>query len=246
MLNKFKLAKSAFISTILGSGQFILLTTIAMIIYPGGSKVYPNATRYLFFFNFFSDLGLTETIRGEINISARILFILALFFVGISIFLYFFTALILFTNKKSQWLSRFASILGIWGAVNFIAIGFTPENLYPILHLVFVYIAFSLIILSTFLYAGAIFLQNDYPNIFAWNCLFIIVPLFTILHLYTSVNLFFPFLNFFVQVFAQKLIIYTEIIILFIQGVGAWYVLRQKEKQKVSSLITKEVIIIQK
>jgi hypothetical protein len=42
---------------IYASVQFPLLTAIAMLVYPGGAVYEANASRYLFFRNFFSDLG---------------------------------------------------------------------------------------------------------------------------------------------------------------------------------------------
>jgi hypothetical protein len=50
---------------IYASVQFLLLTAIAMLVYPGGAVYEPDASRYLFFRNFFSDLGATVTPSGR-------------------------------------------------------------------------------------------------------------------------------------------------------------------------------------
>ena len=50
-----------------GCGQFIFLTVIAMLIYPGGTRSDPDAPGYTFFHNFFSELGFTVTRSGAPN-----------------------------------------------------------------------------------------------------------------------------------------------------------------------------------
>ena len=46
------------------SGQFFVLTIVAMFLYPGGTHLDPSAAHYEFTRNFFSDLGATR-IRVE-------------------------------------------------------------------------------------------------------------------------------------------------------------------------------------
>src|SRR5215813_6331366 len=66
------------------SGQFIVLSFGAMLFYPGGAMYQPNARHYLFFQNFFSDLGATLTRRHESNLVSLILFVAGLTAVGVS------------------------------------------------------------------------------------------------------------------------------------------------------------------
>jgi hypothetical protein len=56
---------------IYASVQFLLLTAIAMLVYPGGAVYEPDASRYLFFRNFFSDLGATITPSGRPNLASH-------------------------------------------------------------------------------------------------------------------------------------------------------------------------------
>jgi hypothetical protein len=46
---------------IYAAAQFIVLTAIAMAVYPGGAVYRRGSDGYLFFQNFFSDLGATST-----------------------------------------------------------------------------------------------------------------------------------------------------------------------------------------
>ena len=72
---------------IYASVQFLLLTAIAMLVYPGGAVFEPNARCYLFFGNFFSDLGATITPSGLPNLASHVLFAIALGSVGLALIL---------------------------------------------------------------------------------------------------------------------------------------------------------------
>ena len=58
----------AYILMIVGSIQFIILTFIAMIFYEGGTYIDSSTTGYLFWHNYFSDLGRTVAHSGISNV----------------------------------------------------------------------------------------------------------------------------------------------------------------------------------
>ena len=72
--------------------QFVVLTAIAMPLYPGGSFADPSSTRYSFFTNFFSELGMTVTSGGRPNIPCTILFVIALTWAGLGLVVFFVVA----------------------------------------------------------------------------------------------------------------------------------------------------------
>lgn len=65
--------------------SFLILTTIAMLVYPGGIESDPTTVGYLFFTNFFSDLGRIIAFSGTSNLASRSLFVTALTIEGISL-----------------------------------------------------------------------------------------------------------------------------------------------------------------
>src|ERR1700748_3893172 len=67
--------------------QFVVLTAIAILVYPGGAVYELEANRYLFLRNFFSDLGATVTPSGRPNLASHLLFALALGTVGVALVL---------------------------------------------------------------------------------------------------------------------------------------------------------------
>ena len=87
---------------ILGVIQFVILSTIAMASYPGGTPWDPTAVGYTFWQNALSDLGRTVAYNGQGNPIASPLFNSALFLLGLSTFLIFISLLFLvFGLKKS-------------------------------------------------------------------------------------------------------------------------------------------------
>ena len=199
----------------------MILTIIAMIIYPGGTKFNHYESRYVFLRNYFSDLGRSTTFLGESNLPTMILFTISLTFVGIALISYFSVIPLVFReNKKAFIFSLISSINGIICAVFYICIGYLPLDLYPSLHTNFVYIAFTGSLLTILLGMIAIFLQKDYPNFYAWFYLvFLLILIGYLIILYAGPSSSTDF-GLSVQVVGQKVIVYTEVISFAIQSIG--------------------------
>ena len=206
-----------FLATIVGCIQFVLLTFIAMLFYPGGTHDEPAAKGYSFFNNFFSDLGLTVSPSGEINTVSFILFTLSLTLAGLAIILFFITSTAFFKNSPGRIPSLLGSIVGVFSWLSYIGIAFTPADLYLEWHGNFVLLAFSSFLLVVLLYTIAIFLNKGYPNRYAYIYLVFAVLLAIYLWL-----LFAGPSDIRIQATGQKVIVYAEIICMFIQAYGAW------------------------
>ena len=135
-------------SSVLTAGvTFVILTALAMVEYPGGSRYSPGSHHYLFFENFFSDLGVTKTYAGYTNTSSCVLFVIATSCVGIS--------LIAFSGSwhgiaerrgiavRAAWVFKWSAIAS---GLCFIGIGATPSNLLGSLHNFFARGAFGLLL----------------------------------------------------------------------------------------------------
>lgn len=233
MLNTIKARSLGFLASIFGCCQFIILTTIAMFVYPGGSSNNPTASNYQFFDNFFSDLGLVQAINGGDNLASQILFTIALTIVGITLIFYFLSMPSFFPSKKvTKWLSIVASINGSISAIAYIGIGFTPADLYIDLHMTFVYFGFTSLLLTTILFTIVIFLSKAFPNFYGWLYLvFSLTQFLYLVILYAGAILFSPSMNHLMQVIGQKVIVYTEILCFAVQSFGAWRVIKRKGKK---------------
>ena len=204
--------------SMIGGVQFILLTSVAMLFYPGGTFRVPTTEGYLFFENFFSDLGRTQAHSGEPNWVSFGLFFVALSVAGVSFVLFFIALPGLFTGMKAAWcLSVAGSVIGVCSGLAFVGIAFAPMDLYRRAHGNFVSLAFCSLLPVVVLYAAAIFLHCGYPNRFAFVFLGFAVILLAYLWL-----LFFGPRDLRLSVTSQKAIVYAQVVCMFVQGFGAW------------------------
>lgn len=105
----------------------------------------------------------------------------------------------------------------MFSGFSYIGIAFTPADLHLEWHGNFILLAFSSFLLVVILYTIAIFLNKDYPNRYAYVYLVFAVLLAAYLWL-----LFLGPNDIRVQATGQKVIVYAEIICMFIQAFGAW------------------------
>lgn len=201
---------------------FFVFTAVAMLIYPGGTYFNPAASRYVFFENFFSDLGRTIAHDGQINMPAAALFFLSLFLAGVGLILFFVVMPGIvrgpFINKV---LSRLGSAAGIVAGLSFIGVAFTPADLYPAEHGDFVLRAFQSFLLAILFYIPVIFLDPAYPNKYG----FVFIAFAAILGGYVWLLFWGPDLTtiegLVIQVAGQKLVVYAAIASVLIQAHGA-------------------------
>jgi hypothetical protein len=115
----------------LGSVQYIILTTIAMFFYPGGSnsdpKGGPYTAGYTFFENYFSDLGREIAINGISNMIASKLYLIATLVYGLSLIPFFLTIPQEFSDDShGKKYVKQASIFGIIAGLGTILYAIAP------------------------------------------------------------------------------------------------------------------------
>ncbi len=208
---------------------FIPLSFMAMLFYPGGTVHNHSAETYLFFENFFSDLGRTIGFREESNLISCLLFNGSLSLLGIGMVFLFFSSVSLFPEDKwSRIISWSMSFLGIISGLCFLGIALTPWDLYYTEHVFFVKIGFRLLLFSCILWAVNIYRTSYYPNLFAHAISMISVVLFAYILLLT----FGPSPKesqegLMIQVAGQKIIVYLLISGIIILSKGAEKVRKQ-------------------
>jgi hypothetical protein len=127
--------------------QFVVLTTGAMALYAGGTQYDTAADHYEFFHNFLSDLGSTETFAGRSNYSSCVLFAIALATVGAAIIGFAGTwQTFAFARGRGRVLGIASRGLGSASGLAFVGIALTPWNLVVTTHMVFVFLAFGLLL----------------------------------------------------------------------------------------------------
>ena len=222
MISRSFLKKWASILNIIGCVQFIILTSIAIFFYTGGTYADPTATNYQFWHNFFSDLGRTVAHSGNSNKTAFILFLITFSIWGLSQIPFFISFPFLFKHiKYLRIFSYTGSILGVLTGICYIGIAFTPSNLLNLFHEIFVVIAFSSIFISIILYSIAIFRNKEFSNFYAIILTIsaaILAIYFILLYLNPSISTPEGLL---IQATGQKVMIYTLLICGILLGYGS-------------------------
>lgn len=149
---KKKVNKISFI-TMFGIVQFLILSIIAMIVFPGGTRIDPNIEGYSFSYNKFSDLGMWQTYSGESNLISFLLFNISLIIVGLSLIPYvIFSAKYCISQEMPRYWIFIGAIAGIIASIAFIGVGLTPRDLLLDLHHVAEYSAFLAIFIMSVIY----------------------------------------------------------------------------------------------
>lgn len=201
---------------------FVVLTALAMLVYPGGTATDPTTRGYSFFTNFFSDLGRTETRGGHPNPIAAVLFFIALTGAGASLIAFFVAFAGFFTRTRLDrvlaWLGTFA---GVIAGVCFIGVAFTPANLASAWHNQFVFAAFEAFTVATIVYFALLLRAPNYPKRFAA----VFGGFAALLVLYLGLLFMGPSPRtpegLLIQATGQKIIVYASIVSVLVQALGA-------------------------
>jgi hypothetical membrane protein len=160
-----------FLFTMFACAQFVILTAVAMLFYPGGTFANSATKGYSFFRNFFSDLGRTQTQSGASNTVSAILFLIALTLAGLGLALFFLAMPRLFRQARpARLLSRLGSAAGLVSGLAFVGVAWAPVNLIGWLHRLFVQVAFLAFFLAVLFYIGAMLRTPAYPRRYARVC----------------------------------------------------------------------------
>jgi hypothetical protein len=220
----------AFMLPLFGCVQFIVLTVIAMFLYPGGTRDDATTVGYSFWRNFFSDLGRTRDFMEDPNTASFVLFTIALSVAGFSLIVFFLALPRLFSRSRSpSRLSILGSVVGVLSGLSYIGIASTPWNLYETPHRLLVYLAFCSFLLVVVLYTAAILRNSGYPNLYAYTYLSFAVLLAGYLVLIFAGPDVESDNGVRIQATGQKIIVYAMIVCMLIQAVGALKILRKTD-----------------
>ncbi|HEY0088466.1 MAG TPA: DUF998 domain-containing protein [Candidatus Lokiarchaeia archaeon] len=197
--------KLSCLTIVLGGLFFIIITIIAMLFYPGG---------YSFFYNYFSDLGASKSVKNhEPHPVSSLLFLIACVVVGVSLIPFWIVVTTLFNDKSiTKYLSYIGSIFGFISSPSLIAIGIFPTDTASLEHLIssrFFFLSFAAAIT---IYSIAILLNDDYQKMYAFvGFIFSIFIVLFIFRVFAIIN---PL--------AQKIIVYGFVAWAFLQITKIW------------------------
>lgn len=213
---------------ILGAFQFIVLTLLAMWVYPGGTLHEPHVEGYSFWYNFFSDLGRTRTFDGSSNLLTHSIFKITLTISGICLCFFFAALPSLFKQNVPKIFAFFAMLFGIGAGLSYIGIGHIPLNVDYWGHRFFVRVGFLAFLAMTFCYTVAILSEGSYPNRYAAAMgIFALILGIQILIMFFATNAWYSNEALYLQAVAQKIVVYSEIGCLLYQSYGALQLSKQ-------------------
>jgi len=234
-MEKQKWQKLFFQFGVFGTFQFLSLTILAMLIYPGGTIHHPEYEQYDFLYNYFSDLGRTFTFDGSPNWLSHIIFTITLTVSGVCLIIFFVALPTLFKSNSSKVLILIASFFGIMSGICYIGIANVPWNLDLGLHHSWVYKGFISFLLMTIFYSAAILVEKDYPNRYAKAFgIFAIILFIQIVIMIYGPRAYRSNTGLLIQAVAQKIVVYSEILVMLFQALGALKVLKlQSDNQNI-------------
>ena len=158
----------------LGIGLFLVFTTVAMIMYPGGTIHDASTVGYQFFYNFFSNLGEWTARNGEPNKISAYLFNSALMILALSYFIFYFQFLKVLSKTLDNSILRISLISTIVvSMVSFVLVAvFSGEAETHELHVLFVKIAFGVLLLHAVLQLISMFKIKKINSSVKWVTLF--------------------------------------------------------------------------
>lgn len=201
---------------------FIILITLSMICYPGGTYRDTTTEGYLFSQNFLSDLGRWTAWNGEQNFYSSFLFGWAFVGVGVVFTLFFLKLLPLLSSERKNYpVSIFGSAAGIVGGVFVAGVGLTPGDIAFNAHMLFANWFIRFFLVAAFCYAIVFYRSELIGTKFASG--YVLFALF--IAVYIVILEFGPNIQeslwaLKVQVVAQKIICLTFILSVAFQTIG--------------------------
>jgi len=211
-----------FTFAVIGSLLFLLLIFIAMIIYTGGNLFDHYFPYYSFTMNYLSDLGREHTFLGEPNWAPRMLFSFALIIGGVGLIVFFLLYPFFFKeDKKTYRISLAGTVLGVISSLFCTITAFLPLDVFTIPHRACAYALGIAEVPAIILLAIAIFREKKFPNFYAWVFLVYISIMISYIALCFILGFDSPFTKEVVLIVGQKIVIFSQVLNLFIQAFGA-------------------------
>ena len=179
-----------------------------------------------------SELGANTTYSGYSNNVSKIFFDIAILFgsAGLTIFYYNLPFLFKDSKKRVYSLSIAACAIGILSSFMCMTVAFLPIDAFVIAHRICVYIFGCLVLPAQILFAIAIFLHKEYPNIYGWIYCFYSILLTTYILMNIIVKFNAPYEQEVAKIIGQKIVILFNAINVIIQSYGTKKILNKKDE----------------
>ncbi len=198
------IGRLACLSTIFGVLQFLLLTSLAALLYPGG---------YDYLGYYFSDLGAVVARNGTSNSFSSTLFFITLALTGLAMIPFWLILPSLFKESTvEKFLSILGSFIGLIAVPLLIAVGYFPMDTQSELHSFFARYMFLTFGIAIFIYSIAILVNQNYSNFY--SAIGFVIFILVIIYVFFELGD--------LSTFVQKVIVYSYFLWAFIQVFSIW------------------------
>lgn len=174
--------KRAYLIEIAGILLYIILITIGMFTYSGGTRYDSTLPGYSFWGNTFSDLGRTVAYNGNSNIISMILFSIAYFGISLTFLPFYYAFPNLFENETVERKNAtIGSIFGLLSSIFFIGVVATPADLLRPPHMILAIMAYACIFFMGVFYTFSIKKSAIFSNFYFYVFLLFSIVFFVTL-----------------------------------------------------------------
>lgn len=209
---------------------FLVLSTTAMFFYTGGNSYSASESTYNFSLNFFSDLGRIHGFNGNTSLISTVCFVVGLLGVSLATYFFFTEKMKLFkTESENMWMKQLVQKLALPCAIGYVVIGFTPWDYFPNAHAFAVRGTFLLFAFICFLVGFLVIKHKTYPTYYAYvyfffMCLLILFIILPFIGFRPKESVF----NLKLNVIIQKVVVYTQVLVVWFQAYGMQRYLKLK------------------
>ncbi len=143
---------------VIGAVQFMVLSSVAMIFYPGGYSIMDN---------YLSHLGQIE-VAGESNTISYVLWVVATVVAGLILIPFWIVLRTLFTKTRGNRISLIGTSLGVVSGPFLIGIGIFSMSTHASAHGLATIVFFLLFAAAIAVYSVAILFNEEYPNMYSF------------------------------------------------------------------------------
>lgn len=119
MIKNYLTDKLIILLSVTAAAQFVILTLVAGLFYPGGYSIVGN---------YFSDLGAVK-VNDHLNPTSSALFMLAIFLTVLLLLpFWFFLVRYFSSNSREKWISIIGSVLGLISSFFLVMVALNPED----------------------------------------------------------------------------------------------------------------------
>lgn len=142
-----------------------LLTSIAMLLYPGGTLRDPSTSGYSFFQNSLSDLGNTVAWGGQENSRGALCFLCGFAILAIAGVACLVALVHVYSSSPpTRWVARTAGAAGLLSCAALLGAALMPPDRHPALHGQFTWLALGALLVAILLFTLATALDDRFPR----------------------------------------------------------------------------------